>query len=72
MPAPSGGWNIKKGGTTRADRHFDRKNEAVSYARRVSRIRHTELYIHRKDGTIQQKESDSKDHYPPRDRDTHY
>jgi len=71
VPAPRGGWSVIKGGSDRASKHFDIKEAAVSYARDVSRKQGSELYIHRKDGTIQQKDSHGRDSLPPRDRDTH-
>jgi hypothetical protein len=71
VPGPKGGWSVKKGGSDRASRHFDVKEVAVSYARVVSQKQGSELYIHRKDGTIQRKDSHGADPAPPKDRDTH-
>lgn len=61
-----GGWSVKKGGSDRASKTFPTKGLAVDFARNVSRNQHSELYIHRKDGTIQQKDSHGGDHYPPK------
>jgi hypothetical protein len=71
VPAPGGGWSVKRGGAEKASRHFDRKDSAISYARDVSRNQGSELYIHKNDGTIQRKDSHGGDRVPPRDRDTH-
>ena len=71
VPAPKGGWNVKKGGAEKASKHFENKEKAVDYARNISKKRGSELYIHRKDGTIQRKASHGKDPNPPKDRDTH-
>lgn len=68
VPNPDGGWNVKKGGATRATKHFDKKDEAISWGREVSRNQRTELVIHRRDGTIQQKDSHGNDPNPPKDR----
>src|SRR5215207_7667072 len=65
VPAPSGGWSVKKSGTLRASKHFDRKEDAVDWGRSVSRTHGTELVIHRKDGTIQDKDSHGRDPLPP-------
>ena len=29
VPAPNGGWNVKKGGAERASKHFEKKEDAV-------------------------------------------
>ena len=71
VPANDGGWNVKKGGAEKASKHFEDKNDAVQYARDVSRNQNSELYIHKKDGTIQRKDSHGNDPIPPRDRDSH-
>ena len=67
VPAPDGGWNVKKGGATRASKHFDSKQDAVSWGRKASKKEGSELVIHRRDGTIQQKDSHGNDPLPPRD-----
>ncbi len=72
VPDPNkGGWNVKKEGSERASKHFDKKNDAVDWAREVSKNQSSELIVHRKDGTIERKDSHGKDPVPPRDRDTH-
>ena len=71
VPAPQGGWNVKKGGSGRASKHFERKQDAIERARDISRKQGTELVIHKKDGTIERKASHGRDPHPPRDRNTH-
>ena len=68
VPASKGGWNVKKAGATRATKHFNRKEDAVKYAREVSKNSQSELYIHKKDGTIQKKDSHGNDPFPPKDK----
>jgi len=63
-----GGWAVKKAGAVRASKKFGTKSEAVKYARELSRSEHSELYIHRQDGTIQDRNSYGNDPFPPRDR----
>lgn len=65
VPNPDGGWDVKKGGAKRASRHLDRKQDAVDLGRNISRNQGTELFIHRKDGTIQRKDSHGGDPFPP-------
>lgn len=71
VPDPKGGWNVKKGGSGKASKHFGTKEDAVKKARKISKNQGSELYIHRKDGTIQRKASRGSDPNPPKDRDTH-
>ncbi len=71
VPNPSGGWDIKKGGAERATKHFDKKQEAVDKAREISKNQKGELVIHKKDGTIERKDSHGNDTCPPKDKDTH-
>lgn len=71
VPDPQGGWNVKKGGSAKASNHYGTKDAAVAKAREISRNQGSELYIHRKDGTIQRKASHGRDPNPPKDRDTH-
>ena len=37
IPSPSGGWSVKRGGAERASRVFANKEEAIVYARKVSK-----------------------------------
>ena len=66
VPNSEGGWDIKKGGADHASKHCDTKNEAIDKARIISQNQGTELYIHGKDGKIQEKDSHGKDPFPPK------
>lgn len=68
VPSKGGGWNVKKGGASRASKHFDKKEEAVKYGRNKSKESGSEFYIHKKDGTIQKKDSHGNDPCPPKDK----
>jgi hypothetical protein len=57
VPNPDGGWNIRKSGAVKASKHFDKKQDAVIWAREISQNQHSELVIHKADGTIQAKDS---------------
>ena len=65
VPNSEGGWDSKKGGASRASKHFDTKAEAEKYSRDLSRNEGSELFIHGKDGKIQRKDSHGNDPYPP-------
>ena len=67
-PNGNGGWKVQKGGADRASKNFDTKKDAESYGRGVSRNQRTELVIHKKDGTIQRKDSHGNDSCPPKDK----
>lgn len=57
----SGGWAVIKTGASRASKSFRTKDEAIQYAREKSKSEQTKLYIHKKDGTIQNRNSYAKD-----------
>ncbi len=62
------GWAVKKGGATRASKVFDTQGGAIQYARDKARKESGELYVHRRDGTIRQRDSYGSDPNPPRDK----
>ncbi|QNL22655.1 DUF2188 domain-containing protein [Hyphobacterium sp. CCMP332] len=64
----SGGWSVKKSGSTRSSRIFETKEKAIKYGRAISKNEKTELFIHKKDGTIQNRNSYGNDPFPPRDK----
>jgi len=66
VPAPDGGWDVKRSNEERALRHFENKDEAVDFARGVSRADRTELVIHNEQGRIIQSDSHGNDPYPPK------
>ncbi len=62
------GWSVKKSGATKASRNFDTKEKAVSYARSLSKNERTELFVHKKNGMIQKRDSYGNDPFPPKDK----
>ena len=66
VPDPNGGWNIRKSGSERITQHFDTKADAVDAARIISRNQNSELFIHKKDGQFQSRDSHGNDPYPPK------
>lgn len=67
VPASKGGWNVKKSGASRATRHFTNKEDAIKFGREVSKNSRTELYIHKKDGTIFKKATYDNNSFLSRD-----
>lgn len=66
VPNPKGGWDVKRGGASRASSHHDTKQEAVNRGREISRNQNTELRIHNKDGRISGSDSHGNDPFPPK------
>lgn len=66
VPNPSGGWDVKRGGSERASSHHDTKQDAIDTGREVSRRQDTEFRIHNKDGRIGSSDSHGNDKYPPK------
>lgn len=68
VPSKSKGWAVKKSGSSKASKTFETKEKAVKYAKDISKREKTELYIHKKDGRIQNKNSYGNDPMPPKDK----
>lgn len=56
IPDPEFGWVVKKGGADRASKRFETKQDAIDYARDLSRQHRRNLIIHGRDGKIQRSE----------------
>ena len=66
VPNTSGGWDVKRGGASRASSHHDTKREAIDRGREISRNQGSEFRIHNKDGRIAKSDSHGGDPYPPK------
>lgn len=66
VPNPKGGWDVKRGGASRASSHHDIKQEAIRHGRKISQNQNTELRIHNKDGRISGSDSHGNDPFPPK------
>ena len=64
----SGGWAVKKGGSTRATKVFSTQKDAVAHGRGIAKKQKAEFYVHGKDGRIREKDSYGKDSHPPKDK----
>jgi hypothetical protein len=64
----SSGWSVKKSGSEKASKTFVTKEKAVNYGRELSKNEKTELYIHKRNGMIQNKNSYGNDPNPPKDK----
>lgn len=68
VPNSNGGWDVKRGGASRASVHTDTKAEAMKTGREISRNQGTEFVIHGTDGKIQRSDSHGGDPCPPKDK----
>ena len=66
VPNKEGGWGSKKAGAQKSSKNFDTKKEAEQWSREKSKKEGSELTIHKKDGTIQRKDSHGNDPCPPK------
>jgi len=66
VPSQRGGWDVKKGGSSRASKHFETKEEAEKWGRDLSRKEKSEFLLHNRDGKIAKKDSHGNDPYPPK------
>jgi Uncharacterized protein conserved in bacteria (DUF2188) len=62
------GWAVKKSGADRASRVFETKIMAIDYAIVLSKNEKTELFIHKSNGMIQNRNSYGSDPIPPKDK----
>lgn len=61
------GWAVRRERAERDSSHHDTKADALASGRDTARRDEVELVIHRKDGTIEDKDSYGRDPYPPKD-----
>lgn len=65
---PSGGWSVKKGGSSKATKVHKTQREAIEHGRQIAKNQNAEFYIHGRDGKIKEKDSYGKDPTPPKDK----
>lgn len=65
-PHPSGGWQVKGEGNSKATIRTSTQREAIDRARTISKNQGSELVIHRPNGVIRDKDSHGRDPFPPR------
>lgn len=63
-----GKWGVKGEGNEKFTAVTDTKYEAEQIARDIARNQQSELFIHGKDGKIQDRDSYGNDPYPPKDK----
>jgi hypothetical protein len=60
------GWAVRGEGNSRATRVTSTKKEAIGIAREISRNQHSELFIHGRNGSLQNRDSHGHDPFPPK------
>lgn len=64
VPHPEG-WAVKPAKGQRASSVHETQRDAIDRAREIARNQGTELFIHRRDGRIRERDSHGNDPYPP-------
>ena len=60
------GWQVKGEVNSRATKLFDTQAEAVEYAKVIAQNQQSELFIHKANGEIRERNTYGKDPYPPK------
>ena len=60
------GWAVRGAGAERATRIFDTQAEAIQSARSTAINQRSEMFIHRANGQIRERNSYGNDPYPPK------
>jgi len=61
-------WAVRGEGNEKVTSTHDTQAEAIERARQIAINQHSEVVIHRPDGTIRDKDSYGKDPCPPKDK----
>ena len=60
----NGGWSVREAGASRATRVFSTQQDAVRFAKEISKKLGGDLFVHRSDGRIRERDSYRKDPFP--------
>ncbi|WEK05615.1 MAG: DUF2188 domain-containing protein [Candidatus Devosia phytovorans] len=66
VPNPNGGWSVRRYGAERASGVFKTQADAIKRGTELAKREGAELYVHRADGTIREKNSYGNDPHPPK------
>lgn len=62
------GWAVRGEGSSKPSKVTSTQKDAIDVARQIAQNQHSEVVIHRRDGTIRDKDSYGKDPHPPEDK----
>jgi len=68
VPTKDNRWGVKGEGNQRITKKTDTQQDAIIVAREIAKNQGGEVVIHRKDGTIRDKDSYGNDPHPPEDK----
>ena len=68
VPTPKGKWGVRGEGNSKITKETSTQTQAIDIARDIAKNQESEVVIHRKDGTIRDKDSFGKDPCPPVDK----
>lgn len=66
VPRPNGEWAVRNSGASKATKVFGTQADAIKFGRNAARRDGVEFYVHRKDGTIRERDSYGRDPMPPK------
>lgn len=61
VPRPNGEWAVRSTGAAKATKVFGTQAAAIKFGRNAARKDGVEFYVHRKDGTIRERDSYGRD-----------
>jgi len=59
-------WQVKGAGNSRATKLFGTQADAIEYAKTIAKNQQSELFIHKTNGEIRERNTYGKDHCPPK------
>ena len=68
VPTKDNKWGVKGEGNQHLTKKTETQHEAINVAREIAKNQGVEVVIHRKDGTIRDKDSYGNDPHPPEDK----
>jgi len=68
VPVPNGDWGVRGEGNSRVTKITNTQEAAIQIARNIAQNQKSEVVIHKKDGTIRDKDSYGNDGCPPKDK----
>lgn len=66
VPDGNGGWGVRGEGNSRLTSRHETQADAINAGRDIARNQGAELFIHRPNGQIRDRDSYGNDPYPPR------
>lgn len=59
-------WSVRGASNSKVTKNFDTQKQATDHARNIARNQGSELFIHRPNGQIRDRDSYGNDPYPPK------